>query len=253
MDENFGWTKENLVQSEKKLLMEKTPLFESLVNKLEDDEKLRKLIYTILFKGEKLPFSLYDASFNSAIMYGFLKNQNGSVAVANRIFETILCDWFLSQEYTESEMFRAAGNDKNQFIENNQLNMERILEKFTQHFNDIYGTQTDKFKEDDGRKLFLLYLRPIINGVGNYYIEAQTRDMKRTDVIVDYLGKQYIIELKIWHGDEYNTQGESQLAEYLDYYHIDKGYLLSFNFNKNKKTGMHTITLNGRTIVEAVV
>jgi hypothetical protein len=253
MDENFGWTKENLVQSEKKLLMEKTPLFESLVNKLEDDEKLRKLIYTILFKGEKLPFSLYDASFNNAIMYGFLKNQNGSVAVANRIFETILCDWFLSQEYTESEMFRAAGNDKNQFIQGGVLNMDLILEKFIQHFNDIYGNQPDKFKEDDGRKLFLLYLRPIINGTGNYYIEAQTRDMKRTDVIVDYLGKQYIIELKIWHGDEYNTRGENQLAEYLDYYHIDKGYLLSFNFNKNKESGMHTIELNGRTIIEAVV
>jgi hypothetical protein len=253
MDENFGWTRDCFIQAEKKLLMEKTPLFESLVNKLEDDEKLRKLIYTILFKGEKLPFSLYDASFNSAIMYGFLKNQNGSVAVANRVFETILCDWFLSQEYTESEMFRAAGNDKNQFIENNQLNMERILEKFIQHFDDIYGNQPDKFKEDDGRKLFLLYLRPIINGTGNYYIEAQTRDMKRIDVIVDYLGKQYIIELKIWHGDEYNARGENQLAEYLDYYHIDKGYLLSFNFNKNKKSGMHTIELNGRTIVEAVV
>jgi hypothetical protein len=253
MDENFGWTRDCFVQAEKKLLMEKTPLFESLVNKLEDDEKLRKLIYTILFKGEKLPFSLYDASFNSAIMYGFLKNQNGSIAVANRVFETILCDWFLSQEYTESEMFRAAGNDKNQFIENNQLNMERILEKFIQHFNDIYGNQPDKFKEDDGRKLFLLYLRPIINGTGNYYIEAQTRDMKRTDVIVDYLGKQYIIELKIWHGDEYNTRGENQLAEYLDYYHINKGYLLSFNFNKNKESAMHTIELDGRTIVEAVV
>lgn len=34
---------------------------------------------------------------------------------------------------------------------------------------------------------------------GNYYIEAQTRNQKRTDVIVDYLGTQYIIELKIWH------------------------------------------------------
>jgi hypothetical protein len=186
-------------------------------------------------------------------MYGFLKNQNGSVAVANRIFETILCDWFLSQEYTESEMFRAAGNDKNQFIENNQLNMERILEKFIQHFNDIYGTQSDKFKEDDGRKLFLLYLRPIINGVGNYYIEAQTRDMKRTDVIVDYSGVQYIIELKIWHGDEYNKRGENQLAEYLDYYHIDKGYMLSFNFNQKKQIGIKNIEFDDKIIVEAVV
>lgn len=55
------------------------------------------------------------------------------------------------------------------------------------------------------RKLFLLYIRPIINDTGNYYIEAQTRDQRRTYVIVDYLGNQYIIELKIWHGDEYNT------------------------------------------------
>ena len=131
--------------------------------------------------------------------------------------------------------------------------MELILEKFILHFNDIYGSQPDKFKEDDGRKLFLLYLRPIINGTGNYYIEVQTRDQRRTDVIIDYLGKQYIIEMKIWHGNEYNTQGEKQLSEYLNYYHIDKGYLLSFNFNKNKQSGMHTIELNGRTIVEAIV
>jgi len=58
-------------------------------------------------------------------------------------------------------------------------------------YNDIYGSRSDQFKEEDGRKLFLRYLRPIINGTGNYYIEAQTRDQKRTDVIVDYLGKQY--------------------------------------------------------------
>ena len=84
--------------------------------------------------------------------------------------------------------------------------MEKILEKFMIHFNDIYGDKSDKFKEDDGRKLFLLYLRPIINGIGNYYIEAQTRNQRRTDVIVNYLGKQYIIEMKIWHGDEYNSR-----------------------------------------------
>jgi hypothetical protein len=189
-----------------------------------------------------------------ALMYGFIKVEHGCVQIANRIFETRLYNAFLTSKSAQiMPIYKAGVQMKSQFIENGQLNMERILEKFIQHFNDIYGTQPDKFKEDDGRKLFLLYLRPIINGVGNYYIEAQTRDMKRTDVIVDYLGKQYIIELKIWHGDEYNTQGESQLAEYLDYYHIKKGYLLSFNFNKNKQSGMHNIELNGRTIVEAVV
>ena len=142
---------------------------------------------------------------------------------------------------------------KSQFINGDGLNMELILEKFIMHFNAIYGTKPDKLKEDNGRKLFLLYLRPIINDVGNYYIEAQTRDQRRTDLIVDYLRKQYIIEPKIWHGDEYHTQREKQLSEYLDYYHINKGYLLSFDFNKNKHSSTHTLELNGRTIVEAVV
>lgn len=72
-------------------------------------------------------------------------------------------------------------------------------------------------------------------------------------MIVDYHGKQYIVELKIWRGNEYNERGEKQLAEYLDYYHLDKGYLLSFNFNRKKETGVKVVQVNGKVIVEAVV
>ncbi|MCM1271695.1 MAG: ATP-binding protein, partial [Ruminococcus flavefaciens] len=167
-------------------------------------------MYGILFKGQKIPYNPDDATIDEAFMYGFVKNEHGLIAVANRIFEVRIYNWFISLETTDSLIFAEGVNDKSQFIIGNQLNMELILEKFILHFNDIYGSQPDKFKEDDGRKLFLLYLKPIINGTGNYYIESQTRDQRRTDVIVDYLGKQYIIELNIWHGDEYNTQGEKQ-------------------------------------------
>ena len=254
LDENQkNWTSENLVSAVKVIIVSRIPLFESLINKLEDDQQLCNLLYRLLFQGEKFLFSAYDSAIQSAVMYGFVKNQNGSLEIANRIFETVIYDWFISSASTNSPIFSEGVNDKNQFIQDGQLNMEKILEKFILHFNDIYGSQPDKFKEEDGRKLFLLYLRPIINGTGNYYIEAQTRDQKRTDVIVDYLGKQYIVELKIWRGEEYNMEGEKQIAEYLNYYHLEKGYLLSFNFNKNKKSGMKTIQVNGKTVIEAVV
>lgn len=74
-----------------------------------------------------------------------------------------------------------------------------------------------------------------------------------TDIIVDYKGKRFIIELKIWHGNEYNLRGQKQLFDYLDYYKEDKGYLLSFNFNKNKKTGVNKLEYDGRKIMEVVV
>ena len=254
MDEKFGWKTEYVSDAVKLILKENNALFESLINKIEDNQELYDYLYQILILGRKISYNPDDSVIRLAMMYGFLKEENGSVVIANRIFETRLYNAILTtKKMQETSIYKAGEWDKNQFIQDGQLNMEKILEKFILHFNDIYGSQPDKFKEEDGRKLFLLYLRPIINGTGNYYIEAQTRDQKRTDVIVDYLGKQYIIELKIWRGEEYNTEGEKQIAEYLNYYHLEKGYLLSFNFNKNKKSGMKTIQMNGKTVIEAVV
>ncbi len=40
---------------------------------------------------------------------------------------------------------------------------------------------------------------------------------------------------------------------YLDYFRQEKGYLLSFNFNKKKETGVKVLKVKGKTIVEAVV
>lgn len=122
-----------------------------------------------------------------------------------------------------------------------------------EHFNDLYGDCKESFLEEEGRKYFLLYLRPIINGTGNYYIESRTRGMRRTDVIVDYRGEQYVIELKIRHGEEYNHRGEAQLVEYLTDYHSSRGYMLSFNFNKNKQSGVREIVLGDKILIEAVV
>ncbi len=254
IEQDTRWTSEGIVKAVGNIVSSRQMLFDSLMNKLEDDAELRACIYNILMNGNPLSYNPYDEAVDYALMYGFVKVEDGTVKIYNRIFETVLYNFFLTtKQMQNTPMYKAGTFAKTQFTQAGELNMTLILEKFILHFNDIYGNEPDRFKEDDGRKLFLLYLRPIINGVGNYYIEAQTRDQRRTDIIVDYMGKQYIIELKIWHGDEYNTQGEKQLIEYLDYYHIDKGYLLSFNFNKNKQSGVHTIVLDGRTIVEGVV
>ena len=97
------------------------------------------------------------------------------------------------------------------------------------------------------QKNVLIYGTIILNS-RCYYIEARTRNNRRTDIIVDYKGRRFIIELKIRHGDEYNSRGEKQLFDYLEYYKQNKGYLLSFNFNKNNE-----LDYNGKKILEVVV
>lgn len=248
------WTKQGFNDIVRLLLSEKNTLFESLSEKLTSYPELNSMLQEILFDGKMITYNYYEPSINIATMFGFVKNQNGVLAVANRIFEIWLYNLYLSAaKIQNSPMYSVSTLEKNQFITGGKLNMRLILERFVVHFHDLYGESQDKFIEDEGRKYFLLYLRPIINGTGNYYIESRTRDQKRTDIIVDYRGEQFIIEMKIWRGQEYNCRGEQQLAEYLEAYHTNEGYMISFNFNKKKEIGIHEIAIGNKRIIEAVV
>ncbi len=152
----------------------------------------------IRFEGKTVPFNEDSKVIALASMFGLVKNRESNVAIANRIFETRLYNRFLSvAELQENAIYKASLWDKNQFLTGGYLDMRKVLERFVQHFNDLYADSNEIFLEESGRKLFLLYLRPIINGSGNYYIEARTRSMGRTDVVVDYRGVQYVIEMKI--------------------------------------------------------
>lgn len=249
-----AWTEYGVDEAVKTILSESNTLFQSLTKNLENYPELKASIRGILMEGAKVVYNPDQEDIVQMHMYGLIRNEHNTVRIANRIFETRLYNLFLSDEELKSNVFSRAGDlARNQFITDGKLNMRLILERFIETYTQICGPLKERFKEKDGREQFLLYLKPIINGTGNYYIEAQTRDQTRTDVIVDYLGQQYIIELKIWRGERYNADGEKQIAEYLDYWNLDTGYMLSFNFNQKKEQGVKRIQLGNKVLYEGTV
>ena len=253
-NQNFNWNKDGIISAIKLILNERNnTFFSDLVKKLDDFPDIKRMLKDMLFYGKEFTFNPDNRILNIAAMFNYITNINGKVKISNRIIETRLYNLFMSEEEMTNSLYGEGQTDRCQFIDGKTLKMDKILEKFAQHFRDIYGGKDLTFKEEEGRRFFMLYIRPIINGTGNYYIEAQTRDRSRTDMIIDYFGTQYIIEMKIWRGESYNERGENQLFDYLDFYHADKGYLLSFCFNKNSKPEARTIAQDGREIVEVVV
>ena len=249
-----AWTRTGIDEAVKLILVENNTLFQSLTGKLTNDPELKESLRSILMEGERVAFNRNQDDIALLDMYGFIRNDNGAVRIDNRIFETVLYNLFLSDEEMKNSVFSREGQlAKNQFVKDGKLDMRLIMERFIVTYTQVFGPLEDKFKEKDGRELFLLYLRPIINGTGNYYIEAQTRDQTRTDVVVDYLGEQYIIELKIWRGERYNAEGEQQISEYLDYFGLDTGYMLSFNFNKNKESGVKRVQIGEKVLFEGTL
>ncbi len=249
----YVWSQRGIVEAVGKILRERSTLFDSLDRQLREHTEMKELLKNLLFQGSRYSFNLYNEAIYLGNMFGYIKNRNGSVAVSNRIFEMWLYNLFLSEDELKDSTYDEAQRSQNQFIRNGRLDMDLVLRKFAAHFSDVYGQNKEAFLEKHARKLFLLYLKPIINGTGHYYIEAETRDRERTDVIVDYLGQQFVIEMKIWRGQKYHAEGECQLADYLDQFHLKKGYLLVFNFNKNKKTGIQEVIYGDKVLLEVIV
>ena len=249
-----AWTSFGISEAVKRILLEKNTLFDSLMGKVYDNAPLKDVLQRILFGGERISYNPDNIPAMDGEMYGFVKNDNGALAVANRIFETRLYNYFLSlSEMEDIPISRYGSNNRDQFIENGRLNMEKLLEHYVTVFDDIYEGKAETFSEEEGRRRFLLYIRPIINETGNYYIETETRNKERMDLVIDYLGERHIVELKIWRGSAYHEKGEIQLANYADHYHLDRAYLLSYSFNKNKKTGLTHKIVQGKTLIEAFV
>lgn len=115
-DRSSAWTKDGLLKAVRILLVSKNTLLESLINKLAKHTKMRDMVYSLLFNGSMIPYNPFNKTIEIAEMFGFVKNSDENVVIANRIFETSLYNFFLSEEAINSDIYMAACQDKNQFV-----------------------------------------------------------------------------------------------------------------------------------------
>lgn len=253
LDENSRkWTVRDVEDAEKELMKKDNTLFDDLIKNIENNQNLRKAVTGILFDGLRIPFVRSEPVINLGIMFGILAEKDGVVGISNIVFETYLYNHIIAGKILERYSF---GIEQNQFVENGMLDMEHALQKFQEIMKAEYRNEDADFLERQGRLLFLCFMKPIINGKGNYYVEPETRNHTRMDIVISYGGQEYIVELKIWHGQKYREKGLAQLEEYLKSRNCDKGYLISFNFNKNKEYLRNTVMFekSGKEVYEIMV
>lgn len=188
-------------------------------------------------------------------MLGFLKNDAGKVAISNKVFELLMANYFISKESYSNPDKQITGVLPYDIVKYGQFDMELCLSKFAEHYNKLFSERDVAFLERHGRLLLLPYLKPLINGQGFYHIESEFTDLRRMDVVVDFGHDQFVIELKIWHGDAYKKNAYHQLLNYMESKNASTGYLLTFDFRKNanKQPNAEWVDFDGKRIFDVVV
>ena len=258
IDEELGknWTTDGITQAVQIILKEQSVLFDDLIKNLENNPELSNFMYEILILGEHRSFNLSNMTVDLAHTYGYTKEGNRANAViSNKIFESYLTDYFVTKDENSSEIKRLHGVIYQDVIKDGKFDMAACLLKFAEHYKIIYSHHDEVFFERQGRLLFLSFLTPLLNGQGFIHIETQLTDQRRMDLVVDFEKEQYIVELKRWDGEAAKERAYEQLLGYMETKNATEGYLLTFDFRKNK-TGEYKagwVEVSGKRVFDVVV
>ena len=245
------WTLDGVLKGVKAVLRDENfTLLKYIKRNIDLYPELKTFLRAVTLDKIYINYYALNTPIDLARMFAYIRpDKNSRAQIHNLIFQQVLYEYFIA-ENTLSQLNSNTGV----FIDKNgDLNMPLIINRF----KDLMSKKQnqEEFLEREGRFMFICFLKPIINGTGFYYSEPENDDGSRMDLVVTYNRKEYVIELKIWHGTEYEISGREQISEYLATRNLSEGYLVTFSFLKNKvvQEKPEWIEYNGKRIYEAVI
>ncbi len=200
---------------------------DSLVDKLHEP-RVQAVLEPIMTGGISS-----DATYNDNFTYvrdlGLVEVANGTRRIANPIYQEIIPRVLGHQIQT------AIPDEPAWFVaEDGSLDIMALIEgfiKFWRRHGEIL-LRGMPYHEAAPHLVFMAYLQRIVNSGG--YIEREFAvGTGRADLVVDFQGRQDIIELKLLRGSYTRPEGVEQVARYATRLSQDRGYLLIFDPTTN--------------------
>ncbi len=242
------WTTDLVDKAATLIAKEINTNFDSLTKNLANHPDLMDLVFKMLLQGQSFSFNPHNETIRKGVTYGIFK-QNGQLKIHNRIYEQVIYNYLISKEETEDK------NKVDNYVQgykyekaDHSLDFVLVLQRFQVYMKENHSLKDGDFLEKHWRLLFLAFLRPILNGRGHDFKEAQVSLERRIDVIITYDRFLYVVELKRWYGEEAHQEGLQQLCDYLEALHLDTGFLLLFDHRKEQQWKQTWIETQGKKI-----
>ena len=119
-------------------------------------DQISDFLYSILILGHRISFKFGNPVIDLAHIFGIIENNNGFVKISNRIFETLIYEYFLSIEQTRAGKRMIEGVLDSDVAFHGRFNMQLCLEKFAAHYQEMFCERDTEFLERHGRMLFFV-------------------------------------------------------------------------------------------------
>ena len=253
-------TMEHFSAAHIQLLREGHTNIDHLIANVRKDRRFEALLMKIASYDEGVRFSLYNEHINELATYGVItEGADGMCQIINPIYHYCIMDTFkpivngLEHEYLPEDN-REGFQDY--LTPDGQIQMAALLDNF-RDFIARAGFKIlqvpDTPQEYVGQHLLFAYLEQFVQIVGgSMHLEVQT-GRGRMDILILHKNQKYIVETKIWGGDNRYQTGKAQLAAYVRSEGTEEGYYVVFDHRNTPEPRVETETIDGLTIRSYVI
>ncbi|MDE0634618.1 MAG: AAA-like domain-containing protein [Candidatus Poribacteria bacterium] len=242
------------------LLQEQNTNITHLTTNIRRDPRFETMLMRIMARDESVEFNLHNDIINELATYGVIaKGSDGMCEIVNPIYLYCILQTFKPVvNGLEDEYFLEDIEDpfSEYLTSTGEIALEALLDNFQDFIRrvgfrilQVPGTP----RESVGRHLLLAYLDQFVKLVGGVmHIEVQT-GRGRMDLIVNHNQRKYIVETKVWRGNNRYQAGKRQLAAYLKLENVMEGYYVVFDHRREPEPRVETETVEGVKIRSYVI
>lgn len=205
--------------------------FDSLIEKLKEP-RVRRVIEPMLLgeKGEAIRDS-DDYQFVKDL--GIIRDDNGKIEPANQMYAEMIAralSW-----NAQTDLLSEKEYDMPKFIKNGKMDINYLLKDFqdfwrknSEIFKERYSFQIYDYVEAAPHLVLQAFLQRVINGGGDIHREFAAGS-GMADLLVEYEGYEYPIELKIFYDNSSVNEGLEQISKYVERCKCEEGWLVLFD------------------------
>jgi hypothetical protein len=202
-------TVEIVNEAKENLIMRRDTHLDSLIDKLLD-ARVRPIVDAVI-SGSDVEFNNFDDNLRFAIDLGIIRKSGSGIVISNDIYKEII-PRVLNLSFVTNILPKVSPQ---WFIK-----PDGYLDGFSYH--------------ESGKQLLLMaFLQRIVNGGGSI-----TREMAvgrgRTDLVIEFNGDVFVLELKIKRSNTNMEKTYKQLFHYLDQLNQPHGYLILFELRNSE-------------------
>jgi hypothetical protein len=208
------------------IILNRPAHIDSLLERLKE-ERVRRIIEPMILGDGDLDTESDDYSY--AIDLGLIRELNGVIMPANPIYAEVIIRK-LTSPAQKALLQPAYPYRMSRYLKDGRIDMDYLMRDFQQFWRENSAIWKKKFDYEEAAPQLVLmaFLQRVVNGGGQIIREMGVGN-GRIDLCLEYEGRKYPIELKIWRGKKTLQEGLEQTAGYMDTYGCSEGWLAIFD------------------------